>query len=125
MLEFLQTNCAYPFSSLGKPFVTRALANEGELNDLGREVLELRKMSSKSSINKFEVIADNVSPDGRLRNQFVYYGAMRTGRWSGKDAQLQNLPRPSKEVENKMDEAIRPCPVNGLRNLLHESSRNP
>lgn len=106
MLGFLKEKCGYPFGSLGKAFVTRAMAGEGSLNGLGREVLEIRKMSSKSSINKFELIADNVSPDGRLRHQFVFYGAAKTGRWSGKDAQLQNLARPTKEVEDRMDLAV-------------------
>lgn len=106
MLKFLQKNCGYPFASLGKAFVGRAMEGEGGLSDLGREILEIRKMTSKSSLNKFEVIANTVSDDGRLRNQFVYYGAARTGRWSGRDAQLQNLPRPTKEVENKMDRAV-------------------
>jgi DNA polymerase bacteriophage-type len=39
-----------------------------------------------------------VSPDGRLRDMHRYYGA-HTGRWSGKDMQLQNLPRPDKRFE--------------------------
>lgn len=122
MLGFLCDSCGYPFGSLGKAFVTRALVGSG-LSSLGREVLEIRKMSSKSSINKYEVIADNVSPDGRLRHQFVFYGAMKTGRWSGKDAQLQNLARPTKEVEDKMDIAVNLVRLMDYEGIVREFSQ--
>jgi DNA polymerase len=96
----------YPFGALGKPFVARAFAGEGSLTPLGREALELRALTSKSAVHKFTAIADNVSEDGRLRGQFVFCGAARSGRWSGRDCQPQNFSRPSKEVEKRMDEAI-------------------
>lgn len=103
----------YPFSSLGKSFVARALGGEAEITDVGREVLEIRKMTSKSSISKYSRIADMVSSDGRLRFQFAFMGAQRTGRWSGKGSsedssgvQLQNLSRPDKNVEKQLDLAI-------------------
>lgn len=101
----------YPFSSLGKAFVGRAMAGEGHLTDLCKEVLEIRKMTSKSSVSKYSRIADMVSSDGRLRYQFAFMGAGRTGRWSGKGSegsgvQLQNLSRPTKAVAKRMDLAI-------------------
>lgn len=102
----------YPFSSLAKAFVARAMGGEAELTEVGREVLEIRKMTSKSSISKYSKIADTVSSDGRLRFQFAFMGAGRTGRWSGKGSsessgvQLQNLSRPTKQVEKKMDLAV-------------------
>lgn len=96
----------YSFSSMGKPFVERAMNGECELTPLCKEVLEIRKMTSKSSVNKFTVIARFVGEDARLRHQFVFYGAARTGRFSGRDSQVQNLPRPSKEVDANMDRAV-------------------
>ncbi len=57
-----------------------------------RQVLQLRKSLSKSSVSKLGAIVENVSPDNRLRYQYQFYGAT-TGRWSGKSVQLQNLPR--------------------------------
>jgi DNA polymerase bacteriophage-type len=96
----------FTFSSIGKAFVARAMSGECDLTDAAKEALEIRKMTSKSSVNKFKVIADNMNEDGRLRHQFVYYGASRTGRFSGRDAQFQNLPRPTKEVEKNMDRAV-------------------
>lgn len=106
MLEWLSEQ-GYPFSSLGKAFVKRAMeGGEGNLTDLAREVLEIRKMTSKSSVKKFEAIGNIVGKDGRLRYQFNFYGAKKTGRFSSKEAQLQNLSKPTKEVEDRLDRAI-------------------
>lgn len=81
----------YKHDSLGKEFVQDALDDERTSGDL-RTVLEIRLESAKSSVKKFAAIVDGTSPDGRLRNQFRFYGA-HTGRWSGRGVQPQNLTR--------------------------------
>jgi DNA polymerase len=110
MLAWVQSQ-GYTFSSLGKAFVARAMAGECDLTDIAKEVLDIRKMTSKTSVNKFDSIAVMVSSDGRLRHQFSFMGAPRTGRWSGKSSsgagvQMQNLSKPVKSVEKDMDTAI-------------------
>lgn len=72
----------YTFHGLGKPFVARALAGECDLTNESREVLTIRQQSSKTSASKLLGIKDQLSSDGRLRHQYSYYGASRTGRWS-------------------------------------------
>lgn len=57
-----------------------------------RRVLELRQEGSKSSVAKLRAYQDRVSRDGRMRDNLMYCGT-NTGRWSGRGAQLQNLPR--------------------------------
>lgn len=57
------------------------------------EVLKLHQMLSKSSVKKYEAMLKAVCPDGRARGMFSYYGASRTGRFSGRLIQLQNLPQ--------------------------------
>src|SRR6185312_13993514 len=104
MLGWLQQH-QYPFADLSKPMVTRALA-EDDISSEAREALTLRKQLAKTSDSKFDAICEIVSPDGRLRNQFVFMGSSRAGRWSGRDCQLQNLPRPDKAVEKKLDLAL-------------------
>jgi hypothetical protein len=110
LLKFVQTQ-GYTFSGLAKGFVSRALDGECDLTPAAREVLELRKQSAKTSDAKLETILESVCEDGRLRHQYAFMGASRTGRWSGKGdfggAQLQNLPRPTKAVAKKLDTAIR------------------
>ena len=57
------------------------------------EVLKLHQMLSKSSVKKYEAMLKAVCPDGRARGMFSFYGASRTGRFSGRLIQLQNLPQ--------------------------------
>jgi DNA polymerase len=110
MLAWLETQ-GYTFSGIGKPFVNRALAGECDLTPEAIKALNLRKQSSKTSDAKLQKIVNSVSGDGRLRHQFLFMGAPRTGRWSGgggevKNVQMQNLPRPTKEVSKNLDLAI-------------------
>ena len=58
-----------------------------------KTVLELRQKLAKSSIRKYAAMENVVCKDGRARGMFQFYGANRTGRFSGRLIQLQNLPR--------------------------------
>lgn len=53
-------------------------------------ILDLRKRISRTSIKKYHAIHKSVNDDSIVRGLFQYYGA-RTGRWSGRNVQLQNL----------------------------------
>ncbi len=57
------------------------------------EVLELRQQLAKSSVKKYTAMENAVCHDGRARGMFQFYGANRTGRFSGRLIQLQNLPQ--------------------------------
>ena len=56
-------------------------------------VLALRQQLAKSSVKKYQAMANAVCDDGRARGMFCFYGANRTGRFSGRIIQLQNLRR--------------------------------
>lgn len=58
-----------------------------------RRMLEIRQGTSKTSTKKFVAMKEAVGEDGRVRGLLQFYGANRTGRWSGKIIQPQNLPR--------------------------------
>ena len=57
------------------------------------KVLRLRQQTAKSSIKKYEAMRNTVCADGRCRGMFLFYGASRTGRFAGRNIQLQNLPQ--------------------------------
>lgn len=46
-----------------------------------RELLKLRLMSTKTSIQKFKALLRRVNKDGRMRGGLQFRGAARTGRW--------------------------------------------
>ena len=57
------------------------------------EVLILRQQLAKSSIKKYTAMKNAVCSDSRARGMFQFYGGSRTGRFSGRNIQLQNLPQ--------------------------------
>ena len=57
------------------------------------KALALRVQLSKSSIKKYQAMKDVACEDNRCRGMFQFLGANRTGRFSGRNVQLQNLPR--------------------------------
>jgi DNA polymerase len=86
----------YPYDSLNKDTVASALKNPDlNLSDDCRKALGMRREAASTSYTKLEKILDCVSPDGRLRNQFIFMGSSRCGRWSGNAVQLHNMARPA------------------------------
>ena len=76
--------------SLGKKNVDKMITEaDGEI----KEVLLLRQQLAKSSVKKYQAMKNAVCNDGRVRGMFQFYGANRTGRFSGKIVQMQNLRR--------------------------------
>ncbi len=76
--------------SLGKAEVAEVLKTAPPLL---AEVLALRQQISKSSVKKYQAMANAVCDDGRVRGLLQFYGANRTGRFAGRLVQVQNLPR--------------------------------
>jgi len=69
------------------------------LHEEAKIVLRLHQQASRSSWRKYQSILDTEF-EGRLYFNIQFCGAGRTGRWSGRGVQLQNLPRPAKAVED-------------------------
>ena len=76
--------------SIQKADVQEALS--GELPGNVRRALEIRQQLGKTSVKKYDAILACVCKDERVRGISQFYGA-RTGRFSGRLVQMQNLPR--------------------------------
>lgn len=59
-----------------------------------RELLAIRLQAGRNSTSKYGALVRGTSADGRLRGLLQFCGAGRTGRWSGRLFQPQNLARP-------------------------------
>jgi DNA polymerase bacteriophage-type len=94
----------YPVSTLNKNTVDSVLKDpDVKLTDECRAVLKTRRETASTSYTKLAAIMRRISPDGRLRGQFIFMGSPRCGRWAGDGVQLHNLARPDKvfeEMEN-------------------------
>jgi DNA polymerase len=58
-----------------------------------KRVLEIRQLTSKTSITKYQAMINAVGADGRVKGTTQYYGANRTGRFAGRIIQPHNYPR--------------------------------
>ena len=58
-----------------------------------KTVLTLRQQLARSSVKKYTAMENAVCADSRAHGMFQFYGANRTGRYSGRIIQLQNLPQ--------------------------------
>ena len=77
--------------SIQKKDVQNALSGELPLNV--RRALEIRQQLGKTSVKKYDAILASVCKDERVRGISQFYGASKTGRFSGRLVQMQNLPR--------------------------------
>lgn len=91
--------------SIDKEAVLEMLSDPKIPSDVKR-ALSIRQEVSKSSTAKFNTMINGACEDNnRMKSLFQYHGA-NTGRWAGRRAQLQNLPRPSlgqKEINEIFD----------------------
>jgi len=91
MKEWLAEN-GMETESLGKQAVKELL--ETAPPELAK-VLSLRQQLAKSSVKKYDAMLSSHCIDDRIRGMFQFYGANRSGRFSGGLVQLQNLYRNS------------------------------
>ena len=89
MKQWLSAN-GVETDSLDKKAIAELLKNAP---DKLASVLILRQQLAKSSVRKYHAMEKTVCADGRARGMFQFYGANRTGRFSGRNIQLQNLPQ--------------------------------
>ena len=89
LLDWLETQ-GYKSDSLGKAQVQELIKTAKEPV---KSVLQMRLRLSKSSVKKYTAMKNTACSDNRARGMFSFYGASRTGRWAGRNVQLQNLPQ--------------------------------
>ena len=92
LIKFMLKEYGYTLPDMQKATLERRL-NDSSLPAPVRDIIAARLAASKASVKKFEALQNAVNKDGRLRGCLQFYGATRTGRWSGRLFQPKNLPR--------------------------------
>lgn len=98
MLKHILGSYGVELPDLQKSTLERRI-NDSELPIALRELLAIRLQASTTSTSKYTTLVNGVSRDGRLHGTLQFDGAGRTGRWSGRLFQPQNLPRPTLKNE--------------------------
>ena len=104
MIKYALTSLGYTLPDMQRSTLENRL-NDPALPDAVRELISARLSASKASVKKYDALALCTSSDGRLRGCLQFMGAVRTGRWTGKLFQPQNLPRGSMSPA-EVDEGI-------------------
>ncbi len=86
----------YEFDDLTAGSVSDSIAKLEQTRNPQRNplyhALLVRREITKSAGAKFDSLLELTDNDGRYRDGFRFYGAGRSGRWTGRGAQPQNLP---------------------------------
>lgn len=85
------------------------------------QVLTLRQQLAKSSVRKYQAMEKTVCDDGRARGMFQFYGANRTGRFSGRNIQLQNLPQNHLSDLTEANRMIDDCKAGNIDMIITKS----
>lgn len=92
----------YPFNTLRKETVDAVLKDpETDITPECREVLKARREAASTSYTKLAAILRQVCSDGTLKNQFIFMGSSRCGRWAGNAVQLHNMARPDNTFKKR------------------------
>ncbi|MBA2411874.1 MAG: DNA polymerase [Burkholderiaceae bacterium] len=94
--------------------------NDETLPQAVRDLIALRLESALTSGKKHKVVLASHT-DGRLRGLLQFCGAARTGRWSGRVFQPQNLPRPPKYLDGDAYDAAVEAIKNGTAATDYDS----
>lgn len=85
------------------------------------EFLKIRQTRNKTSTTKYQKMLGCACRDDRIRGLTQFYGANRTGRWSGRLVQMQNLAK-NNMPDDELDTArilVKSGDVDGLR-MMYE-----
>ena len=89
--KYLKDKHDIQLNSLSKENVEKLI--KSTTNQQLKEILILRQSLNKTSIKKYEAMKRTITKDKTIKGLFQYYGANKTGRWSGRLVQVQNLPQ--------------------------------
>lgn len=79
-------------------------SDELEANGDAGRALELRRRVSFAATKKLDAFEAYAGPhDNKVRGILMFYGAIRTGRWSSSGPQVQNAKKPKKALEKLTD----------------------
>lgn len=91
LLPWLCEHAGHDIPNLQKATIADEL--EKDIPNDVRKILLIRQQLGKTSVKKYAAMAESMGANDRIRGISQFYGANRTGRWSGRLVQLQNLPR--------------------------------
>lgn len=110
--KWLSTMLEEEITCLDKAAIADLLSRD--IPESVRRLLTIRQSLGNTSVKKYQAMKESVCSDGRIHDLFQFYGAQRTGRFAGRNVQLQNLPR---NYMSDLDDA-RNCVIDGDTEMM-------
>lgn len=127
--KWIENRIGVKLSSLDKESISELLS-EYEDDAVLCDVLRTKQSLSKTSTAKYQAMLDTVCNDDRAYGALQFYGAGRTGRWSGRRVQPQNMPRNylkdldfARGIINTGDAELAGLLFNNVANVLSQLTR--
>lgn len=70
--------------------------NSEDLTDEARDAMRIKAELSFAAVKKIPAILNWLMDDDHVRGSFLWFGAQKTGRWTSKGPQWQNMKKPPK-----------------------------
>jgi DNA polymerase len=95
----------------------REYLKEGLATGDAKKLLEARQAGAKSSTKKYKAFEIRSRNDGIVRDHLLYGGTIPTMRFSGRGAQVHNLPRPAIRDTDLAAEVVKTGDLDLIRNI--------
>ena len=80
--------------------------NDSSLTPEAKRALDIRAELSFAAVKKIPTMLDWVMDDGFIRGSFLWCGAQKTGRWTSKGPQWQNMKKAKKGIRPVIEHAF-------------------
>jgi DNA polymerase len=120
----------YPYDNLQAATVQSVLDSPPDgISQKALQALEIRSKLSFAAVKKLPTMLELSSEDGFARNQFMWWGAIRTGRHSARGIQPQNMKRPEAIFEKGHTDMIysliqNRCSLNDIEDFYGDAHRS-
>lgn len=125
LFEYILAEYRVSLPDLKMATLERRLADP-DIPDGLKELLRVRLQVTTTSTSKYKSLARGTTRDGRLHGTLQFDGAGRTGRWSGRTFQPQNLPSrgllPASEIITGIDAMKADVAHLCFENVMHLAS---
>lgn len=120
--RWLSGRLGLPVSSLRKEDFKELKERAMEKQDAtAHKVIELREAGGKSSIAKYPTMLNTMMADDRARGMIQFCGT-RTGRWSGKFIQMQNLPQNHLTALDEARQMLERCDLDSIELVFGDAA---
>lgn len=125
LFEHILTEYGVHLPDLQMATLERRLADP-DIPDGLKELLAVRLQVTTTSTSKYKALLHGTTSDDRLHGTLQFAGAGRTGRWSGRTFQPQNLPSknlpPHEEIDLDIDALKAGCAHLVVDNVMYACS---